>query len=216
MNSDTLTAVTKFAVGAMVLYVGFLILTPFPSYLPPDFDRGFLRNKADFFFSTGYFLGFYLHILSAPIGLILGTMQFSRTLRNRWPQLHRGAGVVYVWLVLLGVAPGGIVMAMKAYGGWSSTICFGLIGILMWLATWKAWHEAKRMRFRQHAIWMCRSYTLMCSAIMLRLINYGLSHFELDHTFTYQLAAWLGWVPAMIVLEIVIWFGYSAGDSPGG
>lgn len=198
--------VFKFMTAAGILYVGALILSPFPYYLPPDFSRGFLRSKGDFFFSSGYFVGFYAHILTAPIGLLIGTLQFSSTLRQRWPQLHRQLGRTYVWLVLIGVAPGGIIMATKAYGGLSSTICFSLIGILMWYFTWQAWREARAMRFRKHAQWMCRSYTLMCSAIMLRLISFALEHVSIDHTFRYQLSVWLSWVPAMIALEIAIRF----------
>ena len=194
----------KFITLVVTLYIGALILTPFPHYLPPDFTRGFLRNKADFFYSGGYFLGFYAHILTAPIGLLLGAVQMSRTLRERKPNIHRSLGRLYVWLVLIGVAPGGLVMATRSYGGLSSILCFGLISVLMWLTTFIAWRRACEHRYRAHGQWMCRSYTLMCSAIMLRLISYWLSSTSLDHAIAYQLAAWLSWVPAMCLLELLL------------
>ena len=203
-RANTLHRLIKFIVAAVILWVGWLILTPFPHYLPPDLNRGFLRNKATFFYSSGYFVGFYAHILTAPLGLLLGTIQMSGTLRRKLPRLHRSLGRTYVWLVLIGVAPGGLIMATRAYGGLSSVICFGLISVLTWIATLIAWRRARVMQFRLHGQWMCRSYTLMCSAILLRLISFPLTRFELDHTFAYQLSAWLSWVPAMIVLELVL------------
>ncbi|NNE00845.1 MAG: DUF2306 domain-containing protein [Pirellulaceae bacterium] len=193
--------VMKFTFGLVIVSIGLLILTPFPNYLPPDFDRGFLRNKAEFFYPSGYFIGFYAHILTAPVALLIGTMQLSSTVRTHSPRLHRNLGRIYVALALLGVAPGGLVMAMRSYGGISSVICFGLISISLWVTTWIGWRRARAMRFREHAQWMCRSYTLMCSAIFLRMISFGFSHLNMDHTFAYQLSAWLSWVPAMLILE---------------
>ncbi|MGB7348118.1 MAG: DUF2306 domain-containing protein [Pirellulaceae bacterium] len=200
----TLERLIKFIFAAVILYIGGLILTPFPYYLPPDFNRGFLRNKADFFYNHGYFVGFYAHIATAPIGLLLGTLQLSRTLRDRLPILHRMLGRLYIALVLIGVAPGGLVMATKSYGGTASVLCFGLISVLMWITTFVAWRFARQHRYHEHAQWMIRSYTLMCSAIFLRLISYALSGLNLGHMFSYQLAAWLSWVPAMIVLELIL------------
>ena len=204
MAASALTpkSAVKFVLAIGILYVGALILAPFPHYLPPDLNRGFLANKGEYFYSSGYFIGFYAHILTAPLALLLGTLQFSSYLRQRHPKLHRWLGRVYVTLVLVGTAPGGVVMAMKAYGGPSSVVCFAAIGVLMWYTTWRAWLEARQARFESHARWMCRSYTLMCSAIMLRLVSFALQHTSLDHTLRYQLSAWLSWVPALSLIHI--------------
>ncbi|WP_419189291.1 DUF2306 domain-containing protein [Stieleria marina] len=195
----------KFIVAAAILYIGTLILTPFPHYLPPDFARGFLRNKASFFYSSGYFIGFYAHIATAPIGLFLGIVQLSRTIRRSRPAIHRQLGQCYVWIVLIGVAPGGLIMATRSYGGISSQLCFGLISVAMWITTFVAWRRAMLHRYRAHGQWMCRSYTLMCSAIMLRVFSYVISGLTIDHTLAYQISAWLSWVPAMLLLELFFW-----------
>ena len=199
----TPTGVIKFIIAGLILYIGLLILTPFPHYLPPDFEYGFLRNKANFFYSGGYFIGFYAHIFSAPIGLLIGTPQMSKQLRQRFPNAHRRLGTAYAILALLAIAPGGLIMATRAYGGLSTMFCFGLISALMWTTTLLGWQAANRSKWAAHGRWMCRSYTLLCSAIMLRLINFALSRFELDHTLTYQLSAWFSWLPAVLCLEIV-------------
>ena len=200
----TIGGIFRFCLGAFIIYIGLLILTPFPHYLPPNFARGFLTNKADFFYSSGYFVGFYAHILTAPLGLLLGTMQMCKRLRRSYPIWHMRVGRVYVALVLLGVAPGGFIMGLRAYGGMSGVLCFCALSVCMWFATFRAWRLAVLGRFHEHGQWMFRSYLLMCSAILLRLISFVLSQFELGHEFSYQLAAWLSWLPGLVLLEI--WF----------
>ena len=111
-------AMIKFTVLSVVLFLGALILTPFPHYLPPDFDHhGFLRNKQSGFYRSGYFLGFYAHIATAPLALLCGTLQISVSLRRRWPRWHQRLGKAYVILVLGFAAPGGAIMSMRALGG---------------------------------------------------------------------------------------------------
>ncbi len=209
--------VLKFTAAVLVLYFSALILTPFPHYLPPDFERGFLRNKAEGFYSSGYFLGFYAHIASAPLAILCGTLNLSHSLRRRLPQLHRKLGKLYVVLVLCFAAPGGAIMSTRAFGGMSSTVCFALISVAAWWFTWKAWQAAKARRFAAHGRWMCRSYLMMCSAITLRLIHFLMQPLELDPTLTYQWAAWLSWLPALVIFEIVTCFAQTttAIDSAG-
>ncbi len=194
----------RFAAAVFVLYVGSLILTPFPDYLPADFDRGFLANKREFFYSSGYFLGFYAHIASSPIALFCGTLQMSRDVRDRWPRFHRSLGKVYVVLVLSCVAPGGAVMSLRAFGGWSTMLCFGSMSAFAWGFTFLAWREAKAGRYASHGRWMMRSYLMLCSAITLRLIHYLIQPLDFDATFAYQLSAWLSWIVPLGVFEIAI------------
>lgn len=196
----------KWACLGFVFWIGWLILTPFPHYLPPDFEFGFLRNKGDFFYRSGYFIGFYAHIIAAPLGLFVGGLQMGRTIRDRYPVLHRRCGQVYVVVVLAAAAPGGLIMAMKAYGGWSTTICFSVIAIGTWWSTLLGWRSGRRCDFARHRIWMMRSYVLMLSAVFLRLGHIALQPLELSHRSTYQLAAWLSWTIPILVLEIVAAF----------
>jgi uncharacterized membrane protein len=202
LGRSTLWRCLQFAALASVLSTGALILAPFPHYLPPDFSVGFLHNKSRFFYSSGYFLGFYAHIASSPIALLCGALQMSQHLRSAWPSVHRMSGKVYVALVLCFVAPGGAIMSTRAHGGWSSVICFALISVLAWGFTLFAWRAAKQMRFAEHGRWMSRSYLMMCSAIMLRMVHYLIQPLDLEPTFAYQISAWLSWVPALLVFEI--------------
>ncbi|MCS7469448.1 DUF2306 domain-containing protein [Stieleria sp. ICT_E10.1] len=194
----------KWVAIGFVFWIGFLILSPFSHYLPPDFDYGFLSNKADYFYRSGYFIGFYLHIAGAPIGLFIGGLQMSRTLRMQYPRVHRIAGGVYVIAVLFAAAPGGFIMSMKAFGGWSTTLCFGILAAATWWSTYIGWRAGRGGDFQQHRIWMLRSYVLLLSAVFLRLGHFALRTIGLTPELTYQFAAWISWVIPLIVLEFAL------------
>ncbi|MDV6029040.1 MAG: DUF2306 domain-containing protein [Phycisphaera sp. RhM] len=196
----------KWVAIGFVFWIGFLILSPFPHYLPPDFDYGFLGNKADFFYRSGYFIGFYLHIAGAPIGLFLGGLQMSRTLRMRYPRVHRIAGGVYVIVVLFAAAPGGFIMSMKAFGGWSTTLCFAVLAAATWWSTFIGWRAGTRFDFQRHRNWMLRSYVLLLSAVFLRLGHFALQTLGLAPELTYQLAAWISWVIPLMIIELTMKF----------
>ena len=191
------------AIGFM-FWIGFLILNPFPHYLPPDFEYGFLSNKADYFYRSGYFIGFYLHIAGAPIGLFLGGLQMSRTVRQQYPRVHRIAGMVYVVAVLFAAAPGGFIMAMKAFGGWSTTLCFAMLAAATWWSTFVGWRAGREYDFQRHRIWMLRSYVLLLSAVFLRLGHFALRALDLTPELTYQIAAWISWVVPLIIIELTL------------
>ena len=192
----------KWAALTFSSFIGLLILAPFPHYFSADLDYGFLRSKGDYFFSSGYYIGFYAHIVGAPLAFFAGSLQVSRTLRFKWPRFHRMLGRVYCCSVLLLAFPGGLVMALKAYGGWSSTLCFALLSILMGAATVAGWRVARLGNYRQHSTWMLRSYLLIASAIFLRILHPMITTFGLDHEFTYQISVWVSWLFPLCVFEI--------------
>ena len=185
--------------------VGAMILTPFGYYFSADLEYGFLRDKREFFFSSGYFIAFYAHIVGAPVAFFAGTLQVSRTLRERWRRWHRWLGRVYCLSVLLAAAPGGLVMGFWAYGGLPSQLCFALLAGLTWFATVLGWRYGRLGNFYLHARWMIRSYLLIASAICLRVIHPVLSGFELHHELTYQLSVWASWLLPLSLFELSNW-----------
>ena len=106
----------KWGILTLGMSVGGMVFAPFGYYFAADLEYGFLRDKRDFFFSSGYFVAFYAHIVGAPVAFISGTLQVSRTLRQHWPRLHRWLGRFYCVSVLVAAAPGGLVMGFWAYG----------------------------------------------------------------------------------------------------
>ncbi|MAI72738.1 MAG: hypothetical protein CMM01_17765 [Rhodopirellula sp.] len=193
----------KWCVLTVAASIGVMILTPFGYYFAADLEYGFLRDKREFFYSSGYFLAFYTHIVGAPVAFSCGTLQVSRTLRQNWPRLHIWLGRGYCFSVLLAASPGGLVMGCWAYGGLSSQLCFSLLAGLTWGATFLGWRFGSLGDVERHSRWMIRSYVLIASAICLRLLHPVLSGFELDHELTYQLSVWMSWVLPLGVCELV-------------
>ena len=203
--------------ATIIVHVGALIVAGYGNYLPPRFDAGFLADKRDAFFRTGYFIGFYAHIAAAPVALVCGLIQSSTWLRRRRPNVHRRIGRVYVHAVLWAMAPGGLVMSLHAYGGVSSIACFATLSMLTWGFTLAGWRSARRRRWREHGRWMIRSYVLVGSAILLRMIHFAIRSWSTEiawvdglpihwsHENIYRVSAWLSWLPAWLITEL--WLG---------
>ena len=192
----------KWGILTLAVCVCVMILAPYGDYFAVDLEYGFLRDKREFFFSSGYFVAFYTHIVGAPVAFLSGALQVSGSLRQQWPQMHRWLGRFYCVLVLTAVAPGGLVMGFWAYGGLSSQLCFSLLAGLTWVATVLGWRFGRLGKFKRHAKWMLRSYILIASAICLRLIHPLLSGLQLNHEVTYQLSVWTSWVLPLVLVEL--------------
>ena len=202
----------KIIVVSAILACGILMLNGFPNYFPPRFDQGFLRQKEDYFYRSAYFVGFFSHIVSAPVVLFCGVVQMSQTVRIQVPRFHRKVGLIYVVLILVAMAPGGLIMSMNALGGRSSTICFALISIGTWGVTLHAFQLARRKAFRGHQRWMVRSFILVNSAVLLRIFDYFIFAIVDRPVLSYQIAAWSSWVLPMLFCEL--WMFRSKANSP--
>lgn len=175
------------------------------NYLPIRSDVAFLQIKQTEVESIKLYLPiFYLHVYSAIFVLLAGFTQFSKTLLNKHPKLHRKLGYIYVAMVLLFAAPSGLFIGLFANGGPTAKAAFGILAILWFWFTLKAMLLAKQQRFKAHRHFMLRSFALTCSAITLRLWKVVLVYlFQPAPMDVYQIIAWLGWIPNLLLAE---WF----------
>ncbi|MBW4053541.1 MAG: DUF2306 domain-containing protein [Proteobacteria bacterium] len=106
------------------------------------------------------------HIAGALTVLILGPLQFSRTLRQRNPARHRLLGKCYIAGVLVATIPA-VLMARHypAFLPYSVTI-----NAFLWLTnTAAAFLAARNGRFEQHRRWMARSYAMTATFVVPRI-----------------------------------------------
>jgi len=178
------------------------IVSGYGHYFPPDFKNGFLRDKADYFYNSPYCLAFYSHIIACPIAILVGAPQFWLSLRRSRPLLHRRLGYMYVCLVIVFCAPGGLIMAWGTNWGVAVELCFVALSCLTWFATYVSWRAATQRKFLKHERWMTRSYILMCSAIILRLTDLPLRRLGLDPVTSYNVCVWVSWVAPLIAYEL--------------
>lgn len=187
----------------VIFWIGLRIMMALDSYFPPDFQHGFLAGRQSYFRASMYGAGFYLHIIGAPIALLSGLTQFSRGLRSWSPRLHRLLGRTYAISVLLAAAPGGLMIGFRTFAGPSAAVCFIVMSLLVSLSTVLAWRAALQRRFTSHRRWMTRSYLLIVSAILLRLIDPALRDAGVPDELSYQWSVWLSWVPSLVLFELL-------------
>lgn len=195
----------------ILLFIGFayffwLMLKITLEYIPIQKNVSFLMIKqTEVEERQEYLYFFYAHVYSSIFVLLSG---FFAIIRRNFgiKNFHKINGKIYVFLLLLLAAPSGIYMGVFANGGLWSQISFVILGVLWWYSTFKAFLLIRDKQFKKHQQWMWRSYALALSAIMLRLwkiiIVYLFAPPPMD---VYQIVAWLGWIPNLILIEFLIY-----------
>jgi hypothetical protein len=204
-NVKYLWTAARWMVAALVCKVCYSIVANYVDYFPPNFEADFLIGRQPFFHGL-YRVAFYMHILSAPVVLLTGLFLLNNQFRNRHLALHRIIGRIHVLLVLLLVTPSGIIMAQHSLAGWTSGIAFVLSSFLTALFTLLGWLMAVRRQMGSHRKWMLRSYTMLCSAVTLRLIGGAAILLETDPIASYRFAAWTSWGVPLAMLELFFLF----------
>lgn len=204
MNGDRpkrLQQALRLLVFALIVKVTVGVVLTFGSYLPPDFDSGFLIGR-DSYFWDGYHLAFYAHVISGPCSLFLGMVLLSERFRRRFAGWHRKLGRVQVANVLLLVAPSGVWMSFYAETGAVAGAGFGTLAVATGLCVLLGWRSAVNRRFAEHRAWMLRCYVLLCSAVVLRLTAGLATVADIEGDWPYQMAAWTSWLVPLAILEV--------------
>ncbi|SMC73608.1 DUF2306 domain-containing protein [Chryseobacterium sp. YR221] len=186
-------------------YFFWLMLKITLEYIPLDPNVSFLMIKqTEVVQRPEYLIFFYAHVYTSIFVLLSGFLSIIRKnfgLRN----FHRNMGKVYIFLILITAAPSGIYMGFFANGGLFSKVSFVILGFLWWFSTYKAYQLARQKKFKEHKQWMWRSFALTLSAITLRMWKVIIVYlFHPNPMDVYQVIAWLGWVPNILLIEYLI------------
>ena len=169
-------------------------------YLAPNFEDGFLQGRDGYFFREGYRYPFYVHIVSGPVSLILGSFLISQSLRRtRW---HRAIGKAQIAVVLLLVVPSGLWMAWYSAGGPIAASGFAALALATGLSCWMGWQHAIRKQFTTHQLWMLRCFVLLCSAVVLRMMGGLATIAGWSGEWSYPFSAWACWIIPLAILEL--------------
>jgi uncharacterized membrane protein len=174
-------------------------------YIPVRNDAGFLQLKQSYIDNTPWRMAFFTHVFSSVLVLLAGFTQFSRSLMQKRPGLHRAFGYIYVIDILMITGPAGLLMAFYANGGISSRIAFVLLSVLWLSTTAMALYYAIKKNFTAHRNFMIRSFALTLSAITLRTWKLILANYtDIAPMDRYRIIAWLGWTLNLLIAEILI------------
>lgn len=186
-------------------YFFWLMLTLTFEYIPAKSDVAFLMIKQTEVESHPEYLSFfYIHVYSSILILIVGFFAVTRSSFGT-ANFHRYSGKIYVFILLFLTAPSGIYMGFFANGGTFSKISFVLLGVFWWFCTFKAYQLIREKKIKLHKQWMWRSFALTLSAITLRLWKWIIVYFFHPNPMdVYQIVAWLGWIPNILLIELLI------------
>jgi hypothetical protein len=176
-----------------------------------SFEKGihFLTTKSDETNDNLWFrLGFYVHITTSLVVLVLGMLQWLPGVARRGPRLHRWLGYGYVGGILGLAAPSGFILARFANGGLVSQVGFTLQCVVWWLTTWLAYRAARQRQWPRHVQWQVRSYAVTLAALALRGESYVMFYaFGTKPIETYLTVTWLSWVGNLILAEVLLELG---------
>ncbi|HET6423215.1 MAG TPA: DUF2306 domain-containing protein [Planctomycetaceae bacterium] len=191
-------------VALLIVRVTVEVMRGYVSYYPPDFSSDFLHGReADF---DRYRWAFYPHIVTGPFSLFAGLLLMSDRFRLQFPQGHRWLGRIHVANVLLILLPSGFVMGFDAAAGLSAVISFVLLTAVTAICTALGWRAAMQRRFVVHRRWMQRSYVLLCSAVVLRILGGIGTVLEVPWWWYDAAITWASWLLPLIVFELSVWW----------
>ena len=118
-------------------------------------------------------MGMALHFAGGGLLLVLGSVQFLRTLRDRLPALHHWLGRIYVVAAFAAAIGGLVFIAVRGcVGGLVMDVGFGLYGLLMLLAAVQTGRHAMARRIDDHQAWAVRLFALAIGSWLYRM-HYG-------------------------------------------
>ncbi|WP_051316034.1 DUF2306 domain-containing protein [Algoriphagus vanfongensis] len=118
-------------------------------------------------------LGIGLHFAAGGIILILGCIQLVKSVRVKYPLLHRIIGRIYV-AASIAAALGGLVFifAKGTIGGLIMDIGFAGYGVLTFVAAVATIYFARSGKMEQHRAWAIRLFALAIGSWLYRM-DYG-------------------------------------------
>ena len=151
------------AIGVVVVIRRILQLSaPSPARpaAPELADADFLRHR----------LLTTLHIVPGLLFMILGPLQFMRSLRNRHLRLHRWIGRVFLACGLVIGTTALVMSPQMSIGGVNETVATMLFGLVFLFDLVKAYLSIRRRDVARHREWMIRAFAIGLAVATIRPI----------------------------------------------
>lgn len=168
-------------------------------------DRRFalLATKSDELLINLYWnIGFYAHIISGGLALLIGWIQFNANIRRNNPAFHKLMGKIYIIAVLFS-STGAFYIGFFATGGPVASLGFILLAIIWFVTTIMAYNNIRNGQIEKHKKLMIYSYAACFAAVTLRIWFPLLMLLIGDYNTAYVMAAWLCWLPNLLVAHFI-------------
>ncbi len=200
IGSFRLSRVLTILAAILIWKVILSVVIEYGNYIPPNFGSDFLRGREPYFWGA-YGWAFYAHLVAGPTSLILGMILVSDRFRKALPIWHRRLGRMQAACVLLLVAPSGLWMAYYAATGTIAAAGLGSLAIATAACVALGWRSAVMGKFANHRRWMWRTFILLCSAVVLRMIGGLATVTHFDAPWVYPLSTWVSWLAPLLIFE---------------
>jgi uncharacterized membrane protein len=199
----------------LLIAAGFVLRYVFRYYLHFN-EAAFtdpMRGAANYWRMRGWLL---LHITSGMLALLIGPWQFSRRLRQRYLQLHRVSGRIYVIAVLCGCAAAFRLAAGTTFGkAWG--VGLACLAFAWATTTLMAYYAVRQRQISIHREWMIRSYVVTFAFVTFRVFNDYPPMMnwlpEADRSNTY---VWVCWAIPLLITEVILQLVRMKGAKPAG
>ena len=153
--------------------------------------------------------GIGVHFAMGGVILILGSIQLLKSVRIKYPAVHRWIGRIYVVACLLAAAGGLLFIVVKGtIGGIVMDVGFSIYGILMFMAAIETYRHARSGRLDKHRAWALRLYALAIGSWLYRidygfwlLFTGGVGHNDLFTGSFDRVMAFFFYIPNLLVTE---------------
>ena len=197
---DKLKLFARFLLLILCLKILLTMVYEYRAYFPPNFEANFLIGRRSYFFGS-YGAAFYIHIISGPIAIVLGFVLMISGGIARFRRQHRWLGRAQGLIVLAAVLPSGLLMATRSVTGPLAGWGFAAVAMLTAICMLMAIRSARRAQLKLHQKWATRSFLLLCSPLLFRLISGATIVSNLESPLTYRLNAWLSWLVPLAIYE---------------
>ena len=178
------------------------------------FPETFSRNNSpaavmDISFSQHKLLTL-IHVIPGMLFMVLGPLQLSRTIRNKYLQFHRWSGRVFLVCCLI-IAGSALMMSFRmAIGGANETAATVLFALLFLFCLTKAFIHIRRKEVLLHREWMIRGFAIGLGVATVRpIVGAFFAARRLSPHEFFGTAFWLGFTINLIAAEA--WINYTRG-----
>lgn len=149
------------------------------------------------------------HLVGGSMALAMGLPQFWMGFRNRFMNVHRWTGRLYILGVLVG-SIGAFVMATTPEQSLGFGFAFALfaLGIAWVITTGAAFFAVIRRKIKLHKEWMIRSYIVTLAFVTFRILSDFVPYesWGLDHADYNTAMMWSCWVFPLMIAEVILQF----------
>lgn len=194
----------RIALFLVINILNFGIFNVAVKYINPTFEEAFLLQKTHLIDNSLFKTGLAFHGISACLALLFCSFLVLLRIEKKKPKLHRLIGKAALALIFLSVVPGGLILSYYASGGVFGKLVFFLLSVYTAYLAFDGLKKIKAKKILLHQLIMTELMTILCSAIILRILL--LLFYSMDiwsWQVNYCLAAVLSWLPTMFIFTLL-------------